>query len=150
MGDFRKKYPVDWFRGGNFKIENKPIKDKSGKRKFKRMLRFLFVDKRELFAMKLSFEEFHLFFLLDGSERLACFEPTEAARFLKKLEVHSVLYGHRKYVFKSGIFVFRKVSWTFSTFWHRRERKPTKCAFEIDFLPCAQLIELASTDAGSS
>ena len=100
MGDFRKKYPVDWFRGGNFKIENKPIKDKSGKRKFKRMLRFLFVDKRELFAMKLSFEEFHLFFLLGGSERLACFEPTEAARFLKKLEVNSVLYGDRKCVFE--------------------------------------------------
>ena len=79
---------------GNFKIENTPIKDTSGKRKFKRMSGFLFVDKPELFAMKLSFEEFNLFFLTGGSERLACFEPTEAARFLKKLEVHSVLYGH--------------------------------------------------------
>ena len=58
------------------------------------------MDKRELFAMKLSFEEFNLFFLPGGSERLDCFEPTEAARFLKKVEVHSVLYGHRKYVFK--------------------------------------------------
>ena len=85
----------------HFKIENTPIKDTSGKRKFKRVFRFLFVDKRELFAMKLSFEEFNLIcFLHGGSERLACFEPTEAARFLKKLEVHSVLYGHRKYVFK--------------------------------------------------
>ena len=28
-----------------FKIENTPIKDGDGKRKFKRMLRFLFVDK---------------------------------------------------------------------------------------------------------
>ena len=60
MGDFRKKYPVDWFRGENFKIENTPIKDTSGKRKFKRMLSFLSVDKRKLFAMKLSFEEFNL------------------------------------------------------------------------------------------
>ena len=40
----------------------------------KKMLRFLFVDKRELFAIKLSFEEFNLvFFTADpcGSERLA-------------------------------------------------------------------------------
>ena len=85
----------------HFKIENAPTKDTSGKRKFKRVLRFLFVDKRGLFAMKFSFEEFNLIcFPQGGSERLACFEPTKAARFLKKLEVHSVLYGHRKYVFK--------------------------------------------------
>ena len=44
----------------HFKIENTPIKDTSGKRKFKRMLSFLSVDKRKLFAMKLSFEEFNL------------------------------------------------------------------------------------------
>ena len=54
------------------------------------MLSFHFVDKRELFAMKLSFEEFNLvfcrFFAADlpceqrpFDERLACFEPTEAA-----------------------------------------------------------------------
>ena len=62
------------------------------------MLRFLFVDKRELFALKFSFENC---FLHGGSDRLAWFEPTvEAARFLKKLEVHSVLYGHRKCVFE--------------------------------------------------
>ena len=46
----------------HFKIENTPIKDTNGKRKFKRMLSFLFVDKRKLFAMKLSFEEFNLVF----------------------------------------------------------------------------------------
>ena len=44
----------------HFKIENTPIKERNGKRNFKRVLRFLFVDKRELFAMKLSFEEFSL------------------------------------------------------------------------------------------
>ena len=49
----------------HFKIENTPIKDTNGKRKFKRMLSFLFVDKRKLFAMKLSFEEFKL--VLHGS-----------------------------------------------------------------------------------
>ena len=35
-------------------------------------------------------------FLHSGSERLACFEPTKAARSLKTLEVHSVLYDQRK------------------------------------------------------
>ena len=79
----------------DFKIENMPIKDTNGKRKLKRMLSFLFVDKRNLFAIKLFFEEFN--FVLHGrSERLACFEPTKAARFLKTLKVHSILYGQRK------------------------------------------------------
>ena len=45
------------------KIENTPIKDTNGKRKFKRMLSFLFADKLELFLVKLSFEEFNLVFL---------------------------------------------------------------------------------------
>ena len=46
----------------HFKIENTPIKDTNGKRKFKRMLSFLFVDKQKLFAMKLSVKEFNLVF----------------------------------------------------------------------------------------
>ena len=79
-------------------IENTPIKDTNGKRKFKRLLRLIFVDKREVFAMKMSLKEFNLVFF--PADRLVCFEPTEAARFLKKLEVHSVLYGQGKYVFK--------------------------------------------------
>ena len=66
------------------------IKDTNEKRKFKRMLSFLFVGKRELFAMKLSFRGIQSCFLHGGSERLACFKPTKEARFLKKLEVHSV------------------------------------------------------------
>ena len=66
----------------HFKIEKTPIKDASGKRKFKRVLRFLFVDKRELFALKFSFEEFNLVFFKADQTRLACFEPTEAARYI--------------------------------------------------------------------
>ena len=72
----------------HFKIENTTIKDTNGQRKFNGMLSFLFVDRRKLFAMKLSFEEFN-----HGSlaASLACFEATKAARIRKKLEVHSVL-----------------------------------------------------------
>ena len=44
------------------------------------------------------------------------------------------------YVAWEGFWNLRNFSWTFSTFWHRRERKNTKCAFEIDFLLCTQLI----------
>ena len=86
----------------HLKIENTPIKDTNGKRRFKRMLSFLFVDKRKLFAMTLSFED------RIGSERLACFEPTEAARFLKKLEVHSVYSMVKESTFLKGNFCIYK------------------------------------------
>ena len=45
---------------------------KSGKRKFKRMLIFLFVEEGKLFIKKSSFEEFHLVFLT--AEHMVCFE----------------------------------------------------------------------------
>ena len=38
-------------------------------------------------------------FLRGRSERLACFEPTKAARYLKKREILSALYGQGKHVF---------------------------------------------------
>ena len=116
-----------------FKIENKPIIDTNGKRKFKRMLSLLFVDKRELFAMKLSFEEFNLvFFTVDQSAWLVL-NQTKAARFLKKLEVHSVYSMVKESTFLKGNFVFIKVSWTFSTFLHRRERKPQNVHLKLIF-----------------
>ena len=61
-----------------FKIENTPIKYTNGKRKFKRMLSFLFVDKQELFPMKLSFEEFNLvFFTADQSAWVILNQPRQ-------------------------------------------------------------------------
>jgi len=67
------------------------------------MLSFLFEDKRELFPMKLSFEEFNLvFFTADQS----AFEPTDAAGSLKKLEVHSVRHGQGKAPFKREFIYF--------------------------------------------
>ena len=47
-------------------------KTKTGKKKFKRMLSFLFVEEGELFIKKLSFEEFKLVFF--STERMVCFE----------------------------------------------------------------------------
>ena len=51
-----------WFSRLKFCISRLKIRryDTKGKRKFKRMLSFLSVGKRKLFAMKLSFEEFNL------------------------------------------------------------------------------------------
>ena len=82
----------------HFKIENTPIKDTTGKRKFKTMLSFLFVNKRTLFVMTLSFEEFNLvFYTADRSALLVLNKQgSEVNAFLKTLEVHSVLYDQRK------------------------------------------------------
>ena len=82
----------------HFKIENTSIKETNGKRKFKRMLSFLFVDKRILLLWNCLWRSSTLF----SSRWIRAFGMfwTKAARFRKKLEVHSVLYGQGKYVFK--------------------------------------------------
>jgi len=82
----------------HFKIENTPIKDTSGKRKFK-SAQIPFSAHTRAFRYEIVFRGIQPCFLHGRSERLDCFGPTEAARFLKKLEVHSVLYGKGKYVF---------------------------------------------------
>ena len=89
----------------HFKIENTPIKDRNGKKKFKRMLISLFVDKRKLFAMTLSFEEFNLVFY--GSERLACFETTRQRSFRRHLRYIPYSMIKEKYVFKRGFLYFK-------------------------------------------
>ena len=62
----------------HFKIEDTSIKDTNGKRKFKRMLSFLFVNKRILLAKKLSLEEFDLvFFTTDRSAWHVLNEPRQ-------------------------------------------------------------------------
>ena len=51
-----------------------------------------FLRTNESFRYKIVFRGIQPCFLHGGSQRLAsCFEPTEAARLLKKLEVHSEL-----------------------------------------------------------
>ena len=56
-----------------------------------------------------------------GSVRLACFEPTDAARFLKKPEVLSVLYGQWKFVLKGNFCVYERFMTNFYI-WHQRGR----------------------------
>ena len=117
----------------HFKIENTPIKDTNGKRKFKRMLSFLFVNKQR-FSLWHCLSRNLTLFSTRRIGALGWFWTNNAARLLKTLEVHSVLYDQRKVRFLKEIFVFIKVSW-----------KTTKCAFEIVFSPCARPIYLAWT-----
>ena len=82
------------------KIENTPIKDTNGKRKFKRMLSFLFVDKRKLFSMKLSFEEFNLvFYTADRSAWLVLNQPRQRG-FWRHLRYIPYSMIKEKYIFK--------------------------------------------------
>ena len=84
----------------HFKIENTPIKDTNGKRKFKRLLSFLFVGKRKLFAMKLSFEERNLvFYMADRSAWLVLNQPRQWG-FWRHLKYIPYSMINEKYVLK--------------------------------------------------
>ena len=80
-------------------------------------------------------------FFHGGSERLACFELTDAVSFLKKLEVHSVFYGQGKYVFKKGICLLMKGSCPISIHFDiSEEEKPQNVHLKLFF--CLSLFNL--------
>ena len=127
---FGKKFKT---RVLHFKIENTPIRHK-WKEKVQKML------KRKLFAMKFLSRNSTLF-STPRIGSLGLFWTNQGSEVSEDTwGIHSILYDQSKVRFLKGIFVFIKVSWTFSTFWHRRKRKTIECAFEIDFLPCARPI----------
>ena len=72
-------------------------------------------------------------FLHGGSERLAWFEPTEAAKFLKKLEVHSVLNGHRKCVFEREFLCLERFHGRFLHFDNGVKEKPQNVHLKVIF-----------------
>ena len=81
----------------HFTFENTPMKDTNRKKKFKKCSdSFLWTT---AFRYEIVFRGIQPCSLRGGSESLACFEPTEAARFLKKREILSALYGQGQYVF---------------------------------------------------
>ena len=69
------------------------------KEKVQKNAQFPFCRQTRAFPYEIVFRGIQPCFLHGGSERLGYFEPTEAAGFLKKLEVHSVFYGQRKLLF---------------------------------------------------
>ena len=90
----------------HFKVKKYTVKKKNGKRKFKRMISFLFVEKGKLFIKKPSFEEFNLVFFT--AEPMVCFEmqPTSPRSFLLNFQVHFALYGQDNYVFEREFMYF--------------------------------------------
>ena len=80
-----------------FKIENTTVQDTNGKKTFKLMLGFLFVDKRNSseFRYEIVFREIQPCFFTTG--RLACFKPDQGSDvFEETSRVHSVLCGQEK------------------------------------------------------
>ena len=77
------------------------------KEKVQKNAQFPFCRQTRAFPHEIVFRGIQPCFLHGGSERLGYFEPTEAAGFLKKLEVHSVFYDQRKlYNYKGFMDVF--------------------------------------------
>ena len=91
-----------WFSRLKFCISRLKIRryDTKGKRKFKRMLSFLSVGKRKLFAMKLSFEEFNL--TADRSAWLVLNQPRRQG-FWRHLRYIPYSMIKEKYFFKREV-----------------------------------------------
>ena len=91
----------------HFKIENTPIKD-TWKEKAQKNAKFSFCGQTKAFRYKIVSPGIQPCFLHGGSECLACFEPTKAARFLKTLNVHSVLLWLKESTFLKRSFCIYK------------------------------------------
>ena len=110
----------------HFKIENTPIKDTNGKR--------IKVQKNA------QFPEHSLWHCLSRNSTL--FSTDRSAWLVlnqQGSEVSEDTWGtfrtlwSNKTTFLKGNFCILKVSWTVSTFWHRRERKPENVHLELIF-----------------
>ena len=100
------------FQDKSFAFQDWKYADKrhKWKEKVQKNAQFPFCGQTKVFRYEIVFRGIQPCFLHGGSERLACFEPTKAARFLKTLEVHSVLYDQRR------VFVFKKNLWIYKGF----------------------------------
>ena len=122
------------------KIENTPIKDTNGKRKFKRILSFLFVDKRKLFAVKLPFEEFNLvFYTADRSAWLVFNQPRQRS-FRRHLRYIPYSMIKEKYVVKKEFLYLKRFHGCFLHFDIGVKEKPQNKHLKLIFLPCASPI----------
>ena len=92
------------------------VKTKNGKRKFKRMLSFLFVEEGKLFIKKSSFEEFNLVFFT--AEHMVCSKCNQGSEvFAEFLIFRYILHPMaKKITFLKGNLCMYIVSWTFYTF----------------------------------
>ena len=79
----------------HFKVKNTPLKDKNGKRKFKRILRFLFVEERKIF-IEMVLRGIQPCSLHGGTHGLF-WNATKAAKFLLNFQVHCPPPPQKKY-----------------------------------------------------
>ena len=120
----------------HFKIENALIKYTNRKSKFKRMLCFLFADRRKVFAMKLSFEQFFAFFTADWSAWLVLYQPRQWG-FWRNLRY--ILYSMvKKSTFLKGNFCiykgFMDVFYILTSAWKKNHKM---CIWNWFFAMCS-------------
>ena len=124
-------------KGLHFKTENTPIKDTNGKRKFKRMLSFLFVDKRKLFAMKLSLEEFNLVLCTaDRSAWLVLNQPRQRG-FWRHLRYIPYSMIKEKYVLKGNFCIYKGFMNVFYILTSAWKKKHKMCIWNWFFAMCS-------------
>ena len=87
-----------WFSRLKFWFQDWKYADKrhKWKEKVQKNAQFPFWGQTKAFRYEIVPRGIQPCFLHAGSERLACFEPTKAARFLKTLKAHSVIFYQRK------------------------------------------------------
>ena len=120
----------------HFKFENTPMKDTNGKKKFKKMLRFLFVD--DSFSLWNCVSRNSTLFSSRRIRELGLFWTNRGSEVSEETwDTFCTLWSRTVRLLK-GIFVFIKVSWMFSTFRHWRDRKPENVHLKLIFFPCAQ------------
>ena len=91
-----------WFtrRYLDFQVKNTPLKETDGKRKFKRMLSFLLVDKGRLFFYKIVLRGIQISEDFRHRSDWPVLKCNQAAKFLKNFQIHFVLFSQENNVFK--------------------------------------------------
>ena len=123
------------FQDKSFAFQDWKYADKrqKWKEKVQKNAQFPFCGQTKAFRYEIVFRGIQpCFYTADRSAWLVLNQPRQRG-FWRHLRYIPYSMIKEECSFSKRIFEFIKVSWTFSTFWHRHERKTTKCAFEIFF-----------------
>ena len=104
-----------WFSRLEFQDWKYANKRHKWKEKVQKNAQIPFCGQTRTFRYEIVFRGIQPCFLHGGSERLACSEPTDAERFLKKRELRSILYGQGKCVFKTEFLYLLKEQYPVTT-----------------------------------
>ena len=121
-----------------FKIENTPIKDTNGKSKFERMLSFLFAEKWELFALKLSFERNSTLFSSLRIRVLCLFWTNRGNKVSEETwGTFCILYGQGNSVFKRKFLYLWRIHEPFLHFYNGVKENNKMCIWNWFFAMCS-------------